>query len=120
MIKLTDGPAAGSYAVKRAPLYLRAVVAADGKKDVLDQLDDEPRNDEDVHVYLRQGEAGTVHIQFGGKARNATGFYATGTYVHVREVNSFVRDAADWRAWVEGQTGVKVDPATGTPAVDGQ
>ena len=84
MIRLLDGPAAGSYAVKRAPLYLRAVVDPDGKKDVLDQLDDEPDGIEKIHVYRRVTEAGSVHLNFGGGKRGrATGFYATGDYDHV-------------------------------------
>jgi len=36
MMKLLDGPAAGTYMCKRAPLYLRAVVNDKGGTDVLD------------------------------------------------------------------------------------
>ena len=50
-VVLEDGPAAGSYSVRRAPFFLRAVVTADGQRDLLDQLQDSPRDDEMVYVY---------------------------------------------------------------------
>ena len=114
MIKLTDGPAAGSYAVKRAPLYLRAVVL-DSEKDVLDRIEDTPHELEAVYVYKRDGEAGAVHLNFGGgKSRARTGFYATGVYRHLPDVDGkTVRESTAWRAWVEAQVGGPIDPETG-------
>lgn len=113
MITLHDGPAAGSYAVKRAPLYLRAVSPVEGAKDVatdvLDQWEDTPREFERVSVYLRSGEAGTVHINRG---RRGSGFYATGQYHHLADVDGEqLRDFDAWRAWVLLQ--VDADPETG-------
>lgn len=104
MITLTDGPAEGSYAVKRAPLYLRAVVAPDGMTDVLDQLTDTPRLREQVSVYRRTTEAGTVHVRLSGSARRASGFYAWASYEHMPEVGGeALRDNETWRAWCEQQ-----------------
>ncbi len=51
MIKLVDGPAAGTYMVKRAPLYLRAVVNDKGGTDALDMPSDTPTDLESIHVY---------------------------------------------------------------------
>ncbi len=44
MLTLVDGPCKGTYLVKRAPIYLRAVKdIEDGiKMDVLDQIEDRP------------------------------------------------------------------------------
>lgn len=104
MITLTGGPGEGAYAVKRAPLYLRAVVAADGATDVLDQLTDTPRRGERVSVYRRTTEAGTVHLNMSGRSRRATGFYALATYEHMPEVDGeALRDNEAWRAWCEQQ-----------------
>ena len=101
MINLHGGPAEGSYAVKRAPLYLRAVVAHDGYTDVLDQLTDQPRLRERVSVYRRVGEAGTVHVRMSGRG---SGFYAMAEYEHMPEVDGeALRDNAAWREWCEAQ-----------------
>ncbi len=117
MIKLNDGPAEGAYAVKRAPLYLRATVdAGTGARDVLDQLDDSPSESEEVVVYKLDGEAGQVHLNFGsGHGGQRTGFYATGDYHHVPDAGGTdLRDTMDWRRWVAARMpGVVVDLATG-------
>ena len=65
MLKLLDGPAEGRYMVKRAPLFLRAVVSAGGAQDVLDQLEDTPAPSEEVYVYKLQGSAGTCRTLTG-------------------------------------------------------
>lgn len=113
MLRLLDGPAEGSYAVKRAPLYLRAVVdEGTGKADVLDQLHDTPRPTERVHVYKLQGEAGYVRVCFTGP-RHGEG-YATGDYLQVADVDGEqFRETAAWREWVIQQTRAPVNPQTG-------
>ena len=102
MIRLVDGPAKGTYAVKRAPLYLRATVdAGTGVRDVLDQLTDSPSESEEVVVYKLDGEAGTVHLNFGSGRGQRTGFYATGDYHHVPGVDGAeLRTETAWRRWV--------------------
>lgn len=103
MIKLKGGPAAGSYAVTRAPLWLRGVVdSGTGKRDVLDQLDDEPSETETVSVYKRVGEAGHVHLNFGAgkKGGRRTGFYALADYEWLPDADGeTVRTTTEWRAW---------------------
>lgn len=113
MIELVNGPAAGAYAVKRAPLYLRAVLdTVTGAKDVLDKLDDTPGDDEEVCVYKRDGEVGAVHLNFG--RRGATGFYATGRYHWLADVvGAEVCDTMAWRKWVAGRLPGGVDLETG-------
>ena len=98
MISLADGPVEGTYAVKRAPEYLRAIVnTLTGEKDVLDQLDDTPGDNEEVWVYKLEGEAGQVHIN----STKVKGFFATGTYRLVEDVRGVdVRETVDWWRWV--------------------
>lgn len=116
MITLVDGPMEGSYAVKRAPLYLRAVLDTQtGEKDVLDQLTDSPTAFEEVWVYKLEGEAGMVHLNFGsGRSGRRTGFYATGTYHHLPNVvGGELRSEMAWRTWVAAQVPGVIDMATG-------
>lgn len=101
MMTLCDGPAQGVYAVKRAPLYLRAVVDGEAK-DVLDQPDDAPRDGEAVYVYRRMGRAGRVHVNLG--RRRGTGFYAIADYEYLPGVDGeALRDNERWQAWVTEQ-----------------
>ena len=98
MITLLGGPCAGSYAVKRAPRYLRAVIGPNGKRDVLDQYDDTPAEGERVYIYrLHPGTEGVVHLKAG---KGMSGFYALGTYTPVEEVDGEqLRDTEAWRSW---------------------
>jgi hypothetical protein len=101
MMLLFDGPAEGSYMVGRAPLYLRAVVAADGTKDVLDQLGDTPRPGETVHVYRRVTAVSMVHLNRG---RHGSGFYASASYRHLPAVDGEAfRSNAAWVVWCHEQ-----------------
>lgn len=101
MIRLSDGPCRGSYLVKRAPLYLRAVRGASGNTDVLDQLDDEASSSERIYVYQRQGEPMQVHLNLG---RKGSGFYSMADYRHIADVDGEpFRDAASWRVWATEQ-----------------
>lgn len=97
MITLLEGPAAGSYAVRRSPIFLRAVVAEDGERDVLDQIHDVPRANERVHVYeLQAGTEGVVHLN----GRGFSGFYAVGTYRYRPDVDGeALRDTSTWQGW---------------------
>lgn len=100
MMTLRDGPARGSYAVKRAPRFLRAVVdGATGKADVLDQLDDTPAAHESIYVYRIVGQAGSVHLNFGSRS-GRSGFYVMADYEHLSDVDgeSF-RNFDNWREW---------------------
>ena len=103
MITLKDGPAAGSYMVKRAPPFLRAVVSSAEGADVLDQLEDSPAPNEAVYVYKRTGEASTVHINRG---RKGSGFYALAQYIYLEDVEGeSVRDNLEWNRWAGGMHG---------------
>jgi hypothetical protein len=95
-IDLKDGPCKGTYLVKRAPVYLRAVKNEKGETDVLDQPDDSPDDSETVYVYEREGSAGTIHID-GEKIH---GRYALAFYHHLADVDGQkLRVMEVWRAW---------------------
>lgn len=102
MIKLHDGPAKGVYPVKRAPLFLRAVVNAhNGKNDVLDQLNDQPTRAEAISVYRRVGPAGVASVNLGRKGCH---IYATGEYIHLADVDGgSLRETEAWREWCTAQ-----------------
>ena len=98
MLTLRDGPAKGTYMVKRAPIWLRAVVDADGKADVLDQLTDTPSASESVYVYQIVGEVGHVHLSMAN--RKQSGFYVVASYEYLPDVDGeTLRQNAEWRAW---------------------
>ncbi len=119
MMTLRDGPAAGSYAVTRAPQYLRAVVDADGKGDVLDQVSDVPHANERVSVYRIVRYDGQVHINRGSKG---SGFYVLAEYVHMSEVDGeSLRSREAWQDWASAQpeaghyADAEPQPSTGEP-----
>lgn len=100
MMELRDGPAQGTFMVKRAPQYLRAVVGPDGKADVLDQPTDTPSPNETIHIYRVIEYRGTVHM----RGRGFAGFYVDCTYVHMPEVNGEeMRSRAAWIDWASAQ-----------------
>lgn len=107
MIRLLDGPAQGTYAARRGPLYLRAVTVVEqdgGGSDVLDELDDTPHPDERVSVYRRSTPLSHVHLRMGGRSRAGSGFYAMADYRHVADVDGeMLRDTEMWRVWVRAQ-----------------
>jgi hypothetical protein len=103
VIELLDGPAKGTFTVRRAPVYLRATISKlDGRRDVLDQLEDEPLRYEDVYVYrLDRGTHGVVYVRPGG-------CFESGLYrlVEPQPDQRDVRANAAWRAWVDEQQAV--------------
>ena len=124
MLSLLDGPCKGTFMVKRAPLFLRAVakpvllprerdaeegqIRTDfGECDVLDQLNDTPADGEQVFVYQLQGKAGSFHIHARGKDGKAlSGWYAMGEYKYLPDVDGEqLRDNVKWQAWVIQQYG---------------
>ena len=128
MLQLLDGPCQGTFMVKRAPIFLRAVakpvllprepgdeegqIRTDlGECDVLDQLEDTPEAGEQVFVYKLQGKAGSFHIHARGKDGKAiSGWYAMGQYKHLPEVDGEqLRDNGRWRVWVQERL-QKVEP----------
>jgi hypothetical protein len=103
MINILDGPCKGTFAVRRAPMYLRATVSKlGGKLDVLDQLDDEPARYEDVYVYVRDSGTWTqVFVRPGG-------CYESGVYrlVDPQPDEREVRSNAAWHEWANAQAAV--------------
>lgn len=80
MTTFIDGPAKGqTLQLRRAPIFLRVVW--DGSKwDALDQLDDKMLAHEKGYAYQLSERPGAMHINYGGKRRNESGFYPMSKY----------------------------------------
>ena len=102
MIRLLDGPGAGvTLSLRLAPLVLRVTRAPDGTWDGLDQGEDEPRRDEMIHVYLRDGQSGYAHIDYLTKQgrRGMTVAVASYRYLEPQPQDHEVRSRKAWHAW---------------------
>lgn len=107
MTRFLDGPAANvTLSLARVPIALRVVERGDGSArsfDALDRLDDSPKPDETIHVYVLVGQPGWMHMD--GRDRNGRRFsrtVQTGTYRFFETPrDEDVREAGAWRDWVE-------------------
>lgn len=113
-VVLLDGPAAGTYSVRRAPHFLRAVVdRRSGHADLLDQLSDQPTPGEAVYVYEADGPTWDSErmVRKGTFVCPPTG--ASGSYRFRFELDGErFRDTAAWREWCRTQPGsdTRYDP----------
>lgn len=104
MLDLVDGPAKGAYSVKRAPIFLRAVVdSVSGDTDVLNEVEDLPHLTEKVFVYKQTGEAPmTAHLLMS--PRSKSGFYTFIKYKHIGSIDGeTMRDNEAWKKYVAAQ-----------------
>jgi len=113
MSKFIDGPAKGTnLSLGRSPYFLRAVRAPGKPWDALDQLDDEPSPDEEIHVYRLASTPMTAHID-GRDPKTGKRYgrwMSIADYVLHDEQPSdrIARDKAAWQAWCAGQ-GMKIN-----------
>jgi hypothetical protein len=111
MIQLTDGPAGGrGLLLKRAPVFLRIVIAPDGTVDGLDQPGDKPEPTEAVFAYVRTSENGVVHLS----GKNVSGFYPIATYQLQTPPlpESILRNRASWEQWANAEYNRRKGEAT--------
>lgn len=108
MSNFLDGPAAGAtLSLGRSPYFLRVVRAAGGKWDALDQLEDTPAANEEIHVYRIASEPIIAHVD----GRNPTTgkryerWMSIADYVIHREQpdDQTARDKTAWPAWCAEQ-----------------
>lgn len=102
MTRFVDGPAKGQLLLlKRAPLFLRVVLAPDGKWDALDQLEDKPAPEEKLFAYEITAPPGWCFMD-GPKCR---GRYASAEYrlVAQQPMDAWMRDETTWPSWVEAE-----------------
>ena len=99
MISFKNGPAAGvSLALNRAPELLRVVIDADGAVDALDQLSDEAKLQETIHVYHRSGSAvkGIACV----RGRGCRSYLSAEYHLYHRQPDdATARDTRLWTAW---------------------
>lgn len=120
MLQFIGGPAeklADGLMLRSAPKLLRVVydatyTAAVCKKDrtewdALDQPDDKPRKGEVLYAYRLLEYRGMIHLRMS--PRRHSGYYANATYefVEPQPDDATMRDNANWRLWVAGQTSIE-------------
>lgn len=106
MNKFIDGPAAGIVLqLRRSPLFLRVVHSDANGWDGLDQHDDKPADNEDVHTYVRRGQPVRYHLNTG--KRSGSGFFEMADYQIYRHQPppEVVRNTLAWRQWTLAQVG---------------
>ena len=121
MMELQDGPCQGAYAANRAPIFLRAVIDRQDKKDVLDLLTDMPLDTERVQVYERIGKpSGIAMLQMSGKGGRGRHCVTSimAEYRHLPDVDGeALRDFEAWRDWCLAHApAAAIDPTTMQPA----
>lgn len=110
-IRFLDGPARKTFlTLERVPLFLRVTFGCSNpamapKWDALDQLEDEPGPEEEIHVYRRHGELGTVHVDTTEKGRRVGRWYRLAEYrLHpVQPDDATVRNTVAWRNWCQAE-----------------
>jgi hypothetical protein len=113
---LLDGPAqtgtAKALLLRRAPYFLRVVIAPDGTIDALDQLDDEPRSNERVIAYEMVNGPRWSHLCVRGRNRARSGTYQGGDYRVVADQPSenVLRSRERWREWCGERIGKPIAP----------
>lgn len=102
---ILDGPARGNhFTIGRAPILLRITYSAARLFDVLDQLDDTPRQDEVVWVYRMTGAGGPCFVDYSGPGGRRCGECVSScTYAILPEQpeDGTLRDNQAWRAWCD-------------------
>lgn len=128
MSRFLDGPAISkTLDCARAPTFIRVVVAASGKIDVLDLMDDTPRSDEMVHVYeqVPGTHHGPMFVCVRGRG-GGSGRFESADYVYRPDIDGEqLRDNGSWRAWAQAQPSAigpvahrHPCPASGCPGVE--
>jgi len=105
MIVFLDGPGKGRITfLARAPLFLRVVIDHDGTVDALDQLTDEAKPTETIHVYRRDGEPSSRIVCSRGRGGGCRQF-AVAQYrlSEAQPDDATARDNLAWKAWVAVQ-----------------
>jgi hypothetical protein len=99
--KFLDGPAAGvTLALRRSPVFIRAVLNPDGKWDALDQVNDAPAADEKVVAYMLSDKPTMMHL-CRSRAAGGSAWFAVADYVLVgtQPDEAILRSNGEWRIW---------------------
>lgn len=97
MITFLDGPAKDCRGLRlgRTPYFLRVVRTRNTKRwDACDQLEDEPRPDEEIFVYVRASKPTRAFIRPGGLV-----MICSYQFWPMQPDDATARDREAWRAW---------------------
>jgi len=108
MSNFLDGPAAGvRLNLGRSPYFLRVVRTPDGKWDALDQLDDKPAENEEIHVYRIASEPMIAHVDGRdpktGKRYGKWMSIADYVLHNKQPDNQTARNKVQWQEWCQTQ-----------------
>lgn len=97
MTTFQDGPAKGQTLMLQRACYFLRVTESAGVFDALDQLGDEPRQDETIHAYVMVGKHSWVHI----RKKGGGGFFSMAEYrlVPVQPTDAEMRTFEAWSVW---------------------
>lgn len=98
-----DGPAKGCHLeLRRTPVFLRVVIDQQGEVDALDQLDDEAREGETVHVYHLKEKPATAFVCSRGRGGSSCRGVRIATYhfYPTQPSQDLLRDNEAWGRWV--------------------
>lgn len=96
-----NGVSCPSLQLRRAPMFLRVVYDRKAKAwDALDQLDDEPKEDELIFAFQKT-DNGTVHVDKVVKGRRVGEWHHTAHYDLVQDQpdDYVMRDSKSWQEW---------------------
>jgi hypothetical protein len=105
-----DGPAEGlKLLLRRAPIFIRAVVDEGGEMDVLDDPGDATRPGEVPYTYRRLNKPFTFFVSERGPRGNRTGGQFVGADYALHEIQpdrGTMTDNARWQKWCVEQSTV--------------
>ena len=98
--------------LRRAPLFLRVVMDAGGAIDALDQLTDEPRETEAIHVY-RKVPGSVSRVIACTRGRGCREFVSADYRLHETQPTDYqARDQTRWAEWCAGEAAVLERPVS--------
>lgn len=107
MSKFHGGPADGrSLTLRRAPVFLRVVIDADGSVDALDQLDDFPASTEALHVYQKTSHPIVVFACRRSKGKGCSHSVDADYEYYANQPSRDecdIRHTKEWREWCQAE-----------------
>lgn len=107
MMRFKDGPAAGVTLSchGRTPLMLRVVQNSRGEWDALNEIEDTPKPDERIYVYIIASPPGWMHVSYRPRSRSYSGSTSEYKLWPEQPAEAHVRGNKAWQAWCAANHG---------------